>query len=361
MLAHRLRQLTFGNWRNKGVALFFAVTIWFVAFRTEMQSDVAGATLALIPKEKDQVIILQEHADRLGKPVLFDRQVQLEVSGPRRQIEKLKNLTTPRGVQLPVEVGTQKARRRQVVVLPKEAFTFLPPGVALNKVTPDQITLTVDAVEEKEFPVEMIFQRIPEGMEADAPKADPATVKLHGPGSVLSEIRVVAEAWVSGVMDRHEETVALQLRHPETLDRAFIDAVKFAGPARAKVSARFHYKRDAFDADQIAVRFLIPSAKFPYRVRFEEENIAVRFQGPLAEIRGLREKVRSSDFFLGVLVPPQAGEAELTASFTEDGLLLYGFSERVQILQHPSRQAQGKGAWTYHLIPIAAPARPGGN
>ncbi len=361
MLAHRLREFFFGNWRNKGVALFFAVTIWFVAFRSEMQSDSTTATLTIVAKEKDQVIIRQNYFDRHGNAVPFDRQVQLEVSGPRRQIDKLKSLTTPKAVQLPVEVGAQKSVRPQTVVLPKEAFTFLPPGVSLTRVLPEKITLIVDSIEEKEFPVEMIFQRIPEGMEADAPKADPATVKLQGPASVLPQIHVVAEVSVSVVMDRIEETVQLQLRHPETVDRAFLEPVKFAGPSRTRVSARFHYKSDAFDADRIAVRFLVPSARFPYRVRFEEEGIAVRFQGPLAEIRSLREKVRSSDFFLGILVPQQAGEAEQTVSFTEDGLLLYGFSERVQILQHPSRQAQGRGAWTYNLVPIAAPARAGGD
>ena len=30
---------------------------------------------------------------------------------------------------------------------------------------------------------------------------------------------------------------------------------------------------------------------------------------------------------------------------------------RVQILQHPYRQAQGKGAWTYSLILFPAPAK----
>jgi hypothetical protein len=48
-------------------------------------------------------------------------------------------------------------------------------------------------------------------------------------------------------------------------------------------------------------------------------------------------------FALAVAVPPPGPEGEQTIPFTEDSLLLYGFSERVQILQHPLRQAQGAG------------------
>ena len=88
------------------------------------------------------------------------------------------------------------------------------------------------------------------------------------------------------------------------------------------------------------MRFLVPAARFPFRIQFDEESIKVRFQGPVQEIRRLRERVKDPDFSLAVAVPPPGAEGEQTIPFAEDNLLLYGF-RRVQILQHPLRQAQG--------------------
>ena len=104
-----------------------------------------------------------------------------------------------------------------------------------------------------------------------------------------------------------------------------------------------------------------PDAVKLSHIQFDEESVKVRFQGPVPEIRRLREKVRDPDFALGVRIPAPLVDGERTITFTEDSLLLYGFSDRIEILQHPERQAQGKGAWTYNLIPMAAAsARPGG-
>ena len=129
--------------------------------------------------------------------------------------------------------------------------------------------------------------------------------------------------------------------------------VRFAGPSQVRFSVRLRYKSEAFDAEGVRVRFLVPAAKFPFRIQFDEESIKVRFQGPVQEIRRLKERVKDPDFSLAVAVPPLGAEGEQTIPFTEDNLLLYGFSERVQILQHPHRQAQGKGAWAYGLYPTA--------
>jgi len=197
-------------------------------------------------------------------------------------------------------------------------------------------------------------------METELPKIEPATVTLHGPRSVLEKIKVIADVWLRAV-DRFDAIVPLQLRYPETLEKALVDrTVRFRSAQQARLIVRLRYKNDVFDAENVRVRFLIPGGKFPFRIQVQEETIAVRFQGPVQEIRRLREKVKSPDFALAVAVPPLDSSAEQTIPFTEDSLLLYGFSERVQILQHPERQRQGKGAWTYSLIPLPAASPAGG-
>src|SRR2546426_1552021 len=101
----RIRKLIFGNWRNKGVALFFAATIWFVAYQSETQSDAIPVRVVLIPRPEGKVIIRQECQDAQGQLIPFNRSVVLSVTGPRKQIEKLRGDGSIRDVRFPVEAG----------------------------------------------------------------------------------------------------------------------------------------------------------------------------------------------------------------------------------------------------------------
>src|SRR5207249_4461732 len=98
----RLRELLFGNWRNKGVALFFSLIIWFVAFRAETQEGKVPVSLVTVPRPENQVIIRQEVVEQ-GNFLPFDRTVELTVTGPRKQIEKLREDSRLREVRFPVE------------------------------------------------------------------------------------------------------------------------------------------------------------------------------------------------------------------------------------------------------------------
>jgi hypothetical protein len=355
-MAIRLREYVFGNWRNQGVALFFAVTIWYVAYKSETQSEAIPVRLVLIARPEGQVIIRQECFDSKQEPVPFDRTVVLSVTGPRKQIEKLRGEGNVRDVRFPVDAGVDPESRRKKVELTGAAFAAIAPGVKITTITPEAIFLTFDTAEEREFPVEPIYQLLPEGMETEPPKIEPSAVPLYGPRSLLKEVKVTAEPRL-GWDERFDDTVALNLRYPDTLDKALVEKeIHFVGPTRVRLSVRLRYKNDFLDADAVRVRFLIPAARFPFQVQFPDDGIAVRFQGPLQEIRRLRERVKSPDFALAVTVPSPGVAAEQTIPFTEDGLLLYGASDRVQIRQHPLRQAQGKGAWTYSLVPVPVPS-----
>ena len=352
----RIRKILFGNWRNKGVALLFAVTIWVVAYQAETQSGTIPVRLeCFLPTEK-WVIVRQERIDPRGILVPFDRTVVLTLSGPRKEIERLRADGTPREVRYPLEIGKDPDPGRKRVELSSSAFPFMPPGVKIVSVDPAAVHLTLDAADEREFTVEPIYQGLPEGMEATSVAIEPARVMLFGPKGILDQVRVTAEALLrfGEVEKRIENIVPLTLRYPETVEKALVESkVRFLGPSEVKVGLQLRFKSDFFEVDRIPVQFLIPGANFPFRIRFDDETLAVRFQGPVLEIGRLKERVKSPDFVLAVRVPPPAGEAEQTITFTEDRLLLHGASERVQILQHSERLAQGKGAWSYSLIPMA--------
>lgn len=360
MFWFKVKEILFGNWRNKGVALFFAVIIWLVAYQSETQRGPIRARLLLVPRTAGQIIIRQESIDGQGRQAPFDGYVDLSLSGPRRQVEKLR-AEGLREVRLPVDAGADPQSESKRLGLGAEAFPFVPSSVKITSISPESISITFDALEEREFPVEPVYQSLPEGMEPETPRLDPAVAKLQGPRSILQKIRITVEPTI-GAVERFEENVPLSKRFPDTVDKSLVEQhVRFVGPTQVKLAVRLRTKRDFFDAEGVRVRFLVPAVQSPFRIQFDEESVKVRFQGPVPEIRRLREKVRDPDFALGVRIPAPLVEGERTITFTEDSLLLYGFSDRIEILQHPERQAQGKGAWTYNLIPMAAAsARPGG-
>src|SRR5262245_5265233 len=109
----RVRENFFGNWRNKGVALFFAIIIWFVAYQSETQSEAIPVRLVLVARPEGQVIIRQECFDSRQELVPFDRTVVLSVTGPRKQIEKLRGEGNIRDVRFPVDAGVDPESRRK--------------------------------------------------------------------------------------------------------------------------------------------------------------------------------------------------------------------------------------------------------
>jgi hypothetical protein len=363
MAGFRIREALLGNWRNKGVALFFAVTIWAIAYQAETQNDAIPVRLIPVPRQEGLVIIRQEWVDLQGKLIPFDGNIVLTVSGPRRQIEKLRGDGTGRDVRFPVEVGTEFGTEGKRVGLTPGAFPFIPPAVKITGISPDSILIAFDVAAEREFKVEPVYQRMPEGMEPEPARIEPPTVKLHGPKSLLDGMRAVVEPWL-GAGERFEENLPVIRRFPESFDANLVErTVRFVGPSRVKVAVRLRYKSESLDAEGVRVRFLVPPWKVPFRIQLAEETVRVRFQGPVGEIRRLRERVKEPDFVLAVRVDPTrllseggGGERERTGTFSEDDLLLYGFSDRIQILQHPQRQAQGKGLWTYAIIPVPATA-----
>jgi hypothetical protein len=367
-MGFRIREALLGNWRNKGVALFFAVTIWAIAYQAETQSDSIQVRLVPVLQKEGFVIIRQEWIDLQGKPTPFDGTIFLTVSGPRRQVEKLRRDSTGQDVRFPVDVGTEPGTEGRRVGLTPAAFPFIPPAVKITGISPESILIAFDAAVEREFKVEPVYRRIPDGMEIEPAQIEPPTMKLRGPKTILDGMKVVVEPMLGAGERFEEKNLPVVLRYPESFDSILVDrTVRFVGQPLVKVTVRLRYKNESLDVEGIRVRFLVPPWKVPFRIQLAEETVRVRFQGPVGEIRRLRERVKEPDFVLAVRVDPtrllsegSAGERDRTGTFSEDDLLLYGFSDRIQILQHPQREAQGKGLWTYSIIPVPGAASTAG-
>ena len=137
-----IRDLFLGNWRNKGVSLFFALAIWVVAFQSEKQELAAEIRIAFAPQDADKYIVTSVSAapradDSRRERVLgarpFDGLVRVEVSGPRKRIDELRQELAlgrdPIELKVPPDTDFYRFEERD--------FNFARPGTGL--------TITIDS------------------------------------------------------------------------------------------------------------------------------------------------------------------------------------------------------------------------
>lgn len=88
------------------------------------------------------------------------------------------------------------------------------PGVQIKELTPQQVTLHIDTVQEKMLPVQANISGSPaEGKEVGNPILKPSVVNVRGPGSVLSTLdKVVVEVNVSGATDTVSKSLPVLFR-----------------------------------------------------------------------------------------------------------------------------------------------------
>ena len=325
------RDIVFTNWRNKGVALFFAVTIWGVAYQSEFSEETVSIRVALVPKQEAQ-IILRKTAARVedGQFRPFDGDIKILVNGTRKQVEAFKDSVHER-FKIEVDATADTSEKPSKYVFSRQDFrpeTFS--LIQIERFNPPFVLMEFDAREQRELPVKIHYELPSSGLgEELAKELGRGQNKLSFDGVV--PLKLVPQETDDG----------LQVSKLVTID----------GPSRdAKLAVRLRAKQAEFPSERIPIRFATPP-DFRYTVLFDDREIPVTFRGPEREIKRLQVDVGKPDFFLTFKLPVESltGEEE-GLTFAEDDLLLHGgYSGDVQILQHPTRHREG--LWSYQLVP----------
>jgi hypothetical protein len=350
-----LREALLGNWRNKGVALFFAVTIWYIAYQSEFRAEAFSFRVSLVPSDARLVVLNAFSPGGEGSPAPFAGNLTLHVNGSRKQIEELRRRLPARAdIAFEAAAGPGAEITRTRHVFSARDLEFLRFSlIEIEKFSPEHVDLELDTRVEVEKRVLVSYPR-PAGLEPEIERVEPAAVKLSGPRSVLAVAQPIAEAsFQDGRLEaRGKAAVKLVAEGAEPARLKELVRIEAPGPD-VDLLVRLRFREDSLAREAVRVRFLVP-VQFPYRIRFEDRAVPVVFKGPEAEIARLRDAVSSPDFFLAVAVPDQglSPDKENDFTFTEDQLLLFGYSKEVQKLQHPSRKEKGLVAWSYTVIPI---------
>ncbi len=171
-----------------------AVVLWYLVTTSQNPETerVISAELALRNLPADLAV------------VRFPRRVDVRVRGPRATLVGLGARSIVAWVNLAnVEPGEYRLPIRVEV----------PPGVRVVEVVPEQAPVVVDALAERQFPVEVTLHgNSPQGLIVERPEVRPARVTVSGPRSGVQRVqRAVAPVDLGGVQNTQTITVRVRV------------------------------------------------------------------------------------------------------------------------------------------------------
>ncbi|MBN1443854.1 MAG: hypothetical protein JXA90_14180 [Planctomycetes bacterium] len=361
-----IRDWFLANWKNKVVALFFAVIIWFVAFQSENRTLITTLQVSLAPLQPDKTVVMSALVEnRAGGEDPFDGKVRILFSGPRKEIEQLKLRLDQESRERTVRVEPGRERHEFSPV----DFDFTSERIDISSIEPPLVRLQQEEVVEKtildleeKITVEPFLPGYDVVKEIIKPKS--RTIRLRVPKSLEDDISV--RVTVNMPYDREEVEGLFDLRilsSDEALARRTVRILDFdqqpplwVSPDEAPhvhLRVRLTANQDFLERDAVKVTFRLPLMSHAYQVELPDApggTIPLKFIGPKDQIDKLRKTFEEDPGFAICVPPPTGFEADKTNmyTFTEEDLELPGFP-RVRIQQHDSRKRELKTAWLFRV------------
>ena len=365
-------KLFFADWRNKGVALLFAVGIWYLAYQSEKRSVVMKFRVKFRPAHSESSVeffkIVGVKAPEDGEFSLAEggeRSIEVVIVGPRKQIDKLEGEEPPVFV-VPVDPGPGQ----QIHVLEQEDFEYPRGDLTISKISPLTIHLLQEPVRERIISglgdkiavTEFDHSSSKEATEVLRPSS--GELKIRGPESVVGKVSVglsVPMGYGSGPVEREIDPVVFPANDPvieqtvEFWDELRERWVPAKQPPKVLVRVQIEVNQESFPCEGVRVFFQLPLTVVGCKVTLRDvppnsDSIPVEFRGPKVQIERLRaQKFQPGGITLGVPLPLGFNRDKSESyTFTEDSLVLHGFPD-VQVLQHESRREERRAFWTYDV------------
>ena len=365
-----LKNLLTENWRSKLIALFFAISIWFVAYQSEAKRATLKYRVRFKPREPDKTAIVGFR--RPGQNMSFlppsgECEVEITIEGPREQVDQSRRAGDGKLFVISVQKDAESHEFKQA------DFGFPADGVSIRSFRPERLRIEMNDIEERtiaDLPgiVEVPNKRAEDKLSIEV--AGPAAgLRIRGPVPVLDEVvlRVTVpmnfQGRVDGLFDlrvhpdneKVKQTVQVwkdfDLKPDETPRWVW-----FTDPVRIHVSAVIEESSDTFSVERARLLFQLPLIQVACKVSLKDvplgtATIPVAFDGPRKAIQQLRELPE-----ITLIVPaPAEFDAEKggTFNFIEADLKVKDFPG-VSVLQHESRKAQQAAFWSYEINVLAA-------
>lgn len=357
-----LREVLFGNWRNKGVAMFFAVTIWFVAYQSEKQEAVENLTVTFQPQDPERMVITSLRtpvSPQGGKgEVDFEGRIRVQLSGPRKLIAETKARFALGHSLPPFVVSPEDDPFRFEEEFEEREFDFASRGLTITSVSPPMVHITQEerttrTIEDLGSPNRLIVTHRLDGHEIVTRRIVPDRVELDGPKSVLDSMDVRLSFSMELRESNEGEVEVVPVYGDETVPDFVRKNVKVS-PRSVKVTVRTEEQIRTLSLDGVRIGFRLRMPGVPFNIVSDELDlvngtIPVELYGPLEQIERIEELHRKNPLTLIAPVESIPPDQDSMRPFGEGDLEVPGFPE-VRVRQHESRR--GKGLWTYRILPV---------
>ncbi len=368
----KLQKLFLANWRSKLIALFFSVSIWFVAYQSEVERTTLKYWVRFRPREDDTMAIVgvrkpQQKVSYLAEE--GEHEVEVTIEGPREQVEELR---AGEGQKSAVEIFVEKEDTDHE--FKQENFGFPKSGVSITGFQPEKYFIQQSEIEERVIPglsgIVEVANRKPEdkvNIKVDGPEAG---LQIRGPKSILDEERVTVKVTVSVnyqgrvdglfdlrlVPDKPKVRQTVQILKNFNLERGEKERwVWFTEPVKIQVKAVLEESLEQYSVERARLLFQLPLTPAVFKVSLKDvplgtETIPVALKGSRVQI----EQIRELPEITLVVPPPTELDAEKGGTFTflEGDLKVKGFPE-VEVLRHESRKERQAAFWSYEIsVPL---------
>lgn len=252
---HILRKIFLEDWVLKLVALGITLGLWFgvTGLSTPTTRRFSAVPLTLFISNDTEIT---------NSPV---QEVDIVVSGDKRKLDQINRSD----VSAQMDLSDLRPGEQAVSLTPQTVSISLPLGVKLDEIQPSRIAVNLEAVMEKEVPVNVQTEGAPaSGFEVYSETAAPARVRVRGPASVVRLLDSISTDKINVAGKNGDFTmkqVAMNVANPKT---TVLDPV-------VDVAVRIGEKR-------IERTFLVPVSGYPGK------KAITMLYGPRTLLAGLR-------------------------------------------------------------------------
>lgn len=159
------------NWLYKVISLCLAIMLWYFVVGEDQVDINIKVPIEILNLPSSLTISNQ-----------YKKDIEVSVRGPRSMIQELRN----RNISRPVDLS--KAQPGTIVIKNDEQSIPLPRGITVQRLQPTNITLLLDQLIQKDFPINPITEgELAKGYELHKIYLDPAQLVISGPKAILDK------------------------------------------------------------------------------------------------------------------------------------------------------------------------------
>ena len=285
----------FAQIRTFIIVTLIAAMVWLLAESRMVRSRNIEAQLAITKLEPAGGI---EFVMRQASSFVPVRTVTVEIEGSTAGLDRfareLQNRVELRlGREVPPRPGEYTIDLRSVL---RGSPNLDVHGVTIKAVTPPEVVIEVDELETRELPLTVL---LPEGVQTDgSPRAEPASVRLHAPSSLLLELKpqsatvTISAAQLAQLTPGRLETVPGGVVEIEGVSPT--DWSTTISPTQVDVLLTLKTVTQRLVLDPLPVQVLLaPGEIGGWRVDIDDTDrdlVGVEIEGPVEAIEALRSK-----------------------------------------------------------------------